>query len=170
MSGAVRTGGLVLVDTNVIIEAHRKGTWSVLSRGYQLETMEECVTETNTGFKLRRKEQDIDAGQLHGTLAADHAVSEREVVELDIKVAGTALDLGEKLLWARALARHSNWLLCGPDKASLRCGVRLGFRERLVSLEEILLTVGYRKGISLYENYTKAWLDKSPSMIVVSQF
>jgi len=96
VSGAVRTGGLVLVDTNVIIEAHRKGTWSVLSRGYQLETMEECVTETKTGFKLRRKEQDIDAGQLHGTLAADHAVSEREVVELDIKVAGTALDLGER--------------------------------------------------------------------------
>ena len=49
-----------------------------------------------------------------------------------------ALDLGERSLWAHALTRSDAWVLCGPDKASLRFGVRLGFRERLVALEWLL--------------------------------
>ena len=42
------------------------------------------------------------------------------------------LDGGEKALWAHVLARPNAWLLCGPDKASLRIGVRLNLRDRLV--------------------------------------
>ena len=42
-----------------------------------------------------------------------------------------------------ARRRHDAWILCGPDRASLRCGVRLGFRERLVSLERFLDDVGH---------------------------
>ncbi len=52
----VRHRGTVLVDTNVILEAHRTGTWRALTGGYRVETVEECVTETQTGFQLRRTE------------------------------------------------------------------------------------------------------------------
>ena len=48
------------------------------------------------------------------------------------------LDPGEQSLWAHALTRGDAWVLCGPDKASLRFGVRLGFRDRLVALEGLL--------------------------------
>ena len=83
-----RHAGPVLVDTNIILESYRVGSWRALAGGYNVETVEECVDETQS-------------------------------------------------LWAHARKRDDAWILCGPDRASLRCGVRLGFRERLVSLERL---------------------------------
>ena len=44
MNGTIESGAVVLVDTNVIIEAHRTGAWAALVGGYSVETVEECVT------------------------------------------------------------------------------------------------------------------------------
>ena len=93
------------MDTNVIIESYRAGIWGALSGGYQVETVEDCVTETQTGFQLRRKEQKIDAKWLKSSLAAVHPVSERELVELQFRIPDIVLDIGERSLWAHALAR-----------------------------------------------------------------
>ena len=169
MSAIVKPGDAILVDTMVIIEAHRKGVWHALTNSYQVETVEDCVTETQTGFQLRREEQDIDPRLLSDSLAVVHPVSERELVDLEIRIEGISLDPGEKSLWAHALGRSDDWFLCGPDRASLRCGVRLGFRERIISLEELLQNVGHRTGKLLADNYTKAWLNNSLSMIVVDE-
>ena len=149
MSRRVDHETAVLVDTNTIIESHRTGAWHALSGGYRVETVEDCVTETQTGFQLRRPEQSIVASELRASLAA----------ELAVRIQGIALDRGEEALWAHARGRDDGWFLCGPDKASLRCGVRLGFRERLVSLEELLDGVGHRLRIALKRHYTKKWLD-----------
>ena len=35
--------GTVLVDTNIILETHRTGSWRALSGGYPVETVEDCV-------------------------------------------------------------------------------------------------------------------------------
>ena len=88
-----------------------------------------------------------------------HAVTDRERAELALRVQDIALDLGEESLWAHALGRSDRWVLCGPDKASLRCGIRLEFRERLVSLQELLNGVGHRPRVALKRHYTKKWLD-----------
>ena len=126
----------MLVDTNTIIEAHRTRAWAALTGGWRVETVEDCVTETQTGFQRRRPEQAIAADELRASLAAVHSVTDRERAELALRVQDIALDVGEESLWAHALGRNDRWMLCGPDKASLRCGARLGFRERLVSLQE----------------------------------
>ena len=76
------------------------------------------------------------------------------------------LDRGEQSLWAHALTRQDNWVLCGPDKASLRFGVRLGLRERLVALEALLQGVGH-KGVGLRPAYTSAWLAETLGEIVI---
>ena len=123
------------------------------------KTVEDCVTETQTGFQRRRPEQSIAADKLRASLAAVHAVTDRERAELALRVQDIALDMGEESLWAHALGRSDRWVLCGPDKASLRCGIRLGFRERLVSLQELLDGVGYRSRVALKLHYTKKWLD-----------
>ncbi len=98
MSGKVDRGTPVLVDTNVIIESHRVGTWKALAGGYRVETVEDCVTETQTGFQWRRREESIAVGALRGTLAAEHAVGDRERAELVVRIAGIALDRGEGLI------------------------------------------------------------------------
>ena len=128
-----------------------------MAGGYPVETVEDCVDETQTGFQLRRSELRIDANALRDSLTAVHPVGNRERAELAVRITDIMLDRGEASLWAHALSRTDAWVLCGPDRASLRCGVRLGFRERLVSLEELLDDVGYRSRTTLRPAYTKRW-------------
>jgi hypothetical protein len=71
-----RHRGPVLVDTNVILECWRIGSWKALSSGYAVETVEDCVIETQTGYQRRRAEQQIDRAALVASLAAVHKVSD----------------------------------------------------------------------------------------------
>jgi hypothetical protein len=72
-----------------------------------------------------------------------------------------ALDVGEWSLWAHALTRSDAWVLCGPDKASMRFGVRLGLRERLMSLQGLLDAAGFRPRAELKLAYTSSWLERT---------
>ena len=159
----------VLIDTNVIIESHRVSAWKALAGGHRLETVEDCIIETQTGFQLRKQEQQILQEELREKLAAVHPVNDREYAELVVRIEGIALDRGEESLWAHALGRNEDWLLCGPDKASLRCGVRLGYRERIISLEELLEKAGHKLKTPLFDNYTKKWLNKILAELVFDE-
>lgn len=148
----------VLVDTNVILECHRTGSWRALAGGYPLETVEECVTETQTGHQHRRPEQQVDMAALRQSFARTHAVTDaHRAVAAVADELFARLDPGERDLWAHALTRTDGWVLCGPDRASLRLGVRLGLRDRLVSLEELLTDVGNRPRTALRVHYTARW-------------
>jgi hypothetical protein len=157
-----RWRGPVLVDTNAIIEAWRIDAWRALSGGYPLETVEECVIETQTGFQNRRREQQIDRETLLRGIKAVHKVSDMERAAALIRDGEIAmLDEGEKALWAHALSRPDAWVVCGPDKASLRIGVRLNLRERLVALEGLLEDIGFRPKTQLKVAYRRDWLNRT---------
>ena len=134
-----------------------------------METVVDCVTETQTGFQRRRPERRIDETRLRDRLAAVHEVGDLERAVLAIRTGAIALDRGEASLWAHALGRDDDWILCGPDKASLRCGVMLGLRERLASMEGLLDEVGHRPGTALREPYTKRWHDRTLSRLVLAE-
>lgn len=165
----VLRGRPVLLDTNAVLEAWRIGAWKALAGGHLLETVEMVVTETQTGFQRRRREQQVDLADLRRGLKAVHAPGLAERARLAIELSDIALDPGERDLWAHAMARPDAWLLCGPDKASLRVGVRLGFRERLVSLEALADEVGLRLKDRLRENFTSRWLGATLSAMVVAE-
>ena len=169
MNRSARPGAVVLVDTNVIIEAHRSGTWAALVGAYRVETVEDCVTETQTGYERRPREQWIDVGELKASLGGVHEVTDRERAELAVRVSGIALDRGEESLWAHALGRAGTWLLCGPDRASLRVGIRLEVRDRFVSMEELLDDAGHRPQRSLRSAYTRKWLNRVVGDMVVAE-
>lgn len=165
-----RHSGPVLVDTNVILECWRIDAWKALAGGYRVETVEDCVIETQTGFQRRRAEQQIDNAQLRASLAALHKVGNKEHAAVVVRdPLFSSLDLGERSLWAHALTRVDAWVLCGPDKASLRLGVRLSFRERMVALEALLHDVGFRPKQALRTNYTSKWLDQTLSELVIME-
>ena len=155
-----RHQGIVLVDTNIILETHRTGSWRALAGGYPVEIVEDCVDETQAGFQRRRSVIQVNEGELRDSLKVVHPVEIRERAGLAIRITGITLDRGEASLWAHALSRTDTWVLCGPDRASLRCGVRLGFRQRLVSLEELLDDVGYRSRTTLRPAYTRRWHER----------
>ena len=164
-----RHRGTVLVDTNVIIETHRTSSWRALTGGYRVETVEECVTETQTGFQRRTREQQIDEIELRERLEAVATVEARARAGLAVRMGELALDEGEVCLWAHALGRGDDWILCGPDRASLRCGVRLGFRERLVSLETLLEDVGHRARLALRPAYSRQWHERVLGELAVAE-
>jgi hypothetical protein len=150
---------VVLTDTNVILEGFRTATWRALAGGHPVETVTDCVTETQTGFQNRAPEQRIDERELRASLKAVHDVSQREYAVLATRDhLSSNLDAGEKALWAHAVARPDAWILCGPDKASLRLGIRLGLRDRLVAMEALLSAVGHTPKILLRPSFTTKWL------------
>jgi len=157
-----RHQGIVLADTNVIIECWRISGWKALAGGYKVETVEMCEIETQTGLQRRRPEERIDPQVLRATLNAVHPVSDAErarAILADDQV--RFLDAGELTLWAHAITRSDAWVLCGPDKASLRVGLRLGYRDRLVSLERLLSETGFKAKIALRANYTQKWHEQA---------
>ncbi|WP_315836068.1 hypothetical protein [Bradyrhizobium prioriisuperbiae] len=164
-----RHRGPVLVDTNAILECHRVGAWRALSNGYSLETVEDCVIETQTGFQRRRPELQIDAGQLRASLKAVHAINDAQRAVVAVQAPDIALDLGEQSLWAHALTRSDAWVLCGPDRASMRFGVRLGLRGRLIALETLLSGAGHRPKDALKPAYTTKWLNKTLEELFLSE-
>jgi hypothetical protein len=165
-----RHQGPVLVDTNVILECWRVNAWQVLAAAYAVETVEDCVIETQTGWQRRRVEQRIDQAVLTQTLQAVNKVSDADTAAILLRDPLAAnLDLGERSLWAHVLTRTDAWVLCGPDKASLRFGVRLGFRDRLVALERLFQHAGHKPGAALKENYTSKWLDRTLGEMVLAE-
>jgi hypothetical protein len=164
-----RHHGPILVDTNAILESFRVGSWRALTGGYGVETVEDCIIETQTGYQRRRPEQQIEEAALKLSLKAIHAVTDKERAIVAVSAPDIALDNGEKSLWAHALTRRDGWVLCGPDKASLRFGVRLGLRERLVALESLLSDAGHKPRERLKEAYTTKWLERVLSELFLSE-
>lgn len=157
-----RHTGPILIDTNVMIECWRVGAWKALAGGYKVETVETCLIETQTGFQNRRPEQHIDGDVLKRTIAQIHLVTQEQLaqaVTLDLVIG--SMDPGERDLWAHAISRSDAWVLCGPDKASLRIAIRLGLRDKMVSLERLLNEAGYRPRIDFGTAYTQRWQEKT---------
>lgn len=164
-----RHRGPVLVDTNAILESFRVGSWRALSGGYAVETVEDCIVETQTGFQRRSPEMQIDAAELRATLQAIHPVIDAQRAVVAVRAPDIALDVGERSLWAHALTRSDAWVLCGPDKASMRFGVRLGLKDRLIALETLLSDAGHRPKEALKPAYTAKWLDKLLGELFMSE-
>lgn len=150
---------IILVDTNVILETKRTKTWNAFSSRYSLETVEKCVEETQTGMQNRNPQQWIGEISLRKDLSAVHAVSENQRANARLLNSSIErLDEGESDLWAHALSRTDDWVLCGPDVASMRLGVLLGHHDRLVALEEKLNVIGLRSPrIPLNQWFTSRW-------------
>lgn len=103
-----RHHGPVFVDTNVILESRRTRCWRALAGGYHVETVEDCVAETQSGNQRQRPERRIDRHGLRKSLAAVHRVTNRKRAELAVGVPDIGLDTGESSLWAHAVHRNDS--------------------------------------------------------------
>lgn len=162
-----RFAGSVLLDNNTIGDAVDLGVWDGLLGAYsgQLETVAEVEAEAGTYFR-----QMANGVALMKSLRKlqIHDVSKSEQAALAINLPGVDLDAGERDLWAHSINRKDAWILCGPDKASIRAAVRLGLKDRLISLEQLLEDAGLSKK-GLPQNQTKKWLDRVRSEFVIDE-
>jgi len=148
-----------LLDTNAIIEAVRTGTWRSLTGGLSIETVVACAEECRGGDRLssgyvRVSEEDL------ARVSAVHAVSDEQVAAVLLHPESSALDDGERDLFAHALALSAteDWRLCSPDLASVRFAVAVGVGDKLVSLEEAVRATGARPTEKIRDHFTQGWL------------
>ncbi len=151
-------GQLVLVDTNVIIEAHDANCLAQIAEGFRLCTVEEVIAETQRGRQLRRPERNIDEAWLRAHMAVIGNVTDEQRFDFTMNYQAVGLDAGERdlLIWATQL--QDAWLLNSPDMAVLRFAHQVGWLERMVSLEAMSRAVNARLRQDLRDNFREQWL------------
>ena len=138
---------IVLVDTNVIIEAIRTNCWAALTGHYQIETVEKCIEEARTGDAYRAGYIKVTDRDLRERLIA-HGVTNGALAQLIVREPlAEGLDPGEKHLWAHALGRKDAWVATTADGSAVRIAMKLGWGDRLVSLEELLHGCGAKAAV-----------------------
>lgn len=153
---------VVLLDTNVIIEAVRTNCWNALTGGFQSETVEECRLEALKGDTTRRGYVPVSVVQLE-RLSKVHVVSDIARATFAMEYEGAAaMDGGERALFAHAHERLQQgddvWVISSPDKASVRAAIDLEWSDKIVSLEHLVSLVGVRPKPPLDDHHGERWL------------
>ena len=150
---------VALLDTNVVIEAHRTGCWTALAGYFALHTVETVIEETQTGSQNRDQSDNIDLLALRQSLAQVYEVSETERAVFSLAHPQAVLDPGELdlLIYAGTLKPGEVWFLNSPDKAAVRHAYQRQWLDRMVSLEDMVRHLKL-KPVSLRANYTSQWL------------
>ncbi len=153
-------GQIVLVDTNVVLEAHRVGCWASLAQFFSLHTVEKVIEETQTGYQNRSIEEEIDPRKLRSSFRGIVEIDDLARAEFLIEYPETQLDPGERdlAIYAAGLDLDRVWWLNSPDNATLRHAKTRGWLDRLVSLEAMGKRVGQRPAVR--GNFTQAWLEQ----------
>ena len=137
----------ILVDTNIIIEAVRTGCWTAIIAHFSVQTVEKCCEEARTGEAHRAGYVEVSEKALRNGLEA-HRVSEVELATLSLRdTESFRLDAGERHLWAHAVGRTDAWIGCCCDQAAINAAVRLGWGDRLVSLEQLANAAGAKHAL-----------------------
>lgn len=155
----MQRGQVVLVDTNIIIEAVRTGSWNAITSHFSIQTVEKCCEEARTGEAHRPGYVVVGESALRTRLKV-HKVSGVMLFELGQRYPDAdRLDAGERHLWAHALERNDEWLAACSDRAAVNAAVRLRWEDRLISLEELVSAAGARSALKrLKEQFSSARL------------
>jgi len=152
----MQRGQVVLVDTNIIIEAVRTRCWNALTSSFTLETVDKCLEEARTGDPMRRDYVPVDEKTLND-LSKVHPVTPLEFMRLAVALpAANELDAGERELFAHTMGRKDAWIATCADRAALLAAFNLGWKDRMVSLETLAHFAGAKP--DLKHHFTERWL------------
>ena len=153
----MQRGQVVLMDTNVIIEAFRAHCWNAVTTHFTVETVEKCYEEALTGDPQRPDYIAVDAAQLRNGLRERRPTDRKKRTQLVVRLAyKEGLDAGELDLLAHALGRSDAWIASCADRAAVYAALELGWEERFVSLEAMARAAGARP--ALKHHFTDRWL------------
>ena len=142
----MRRGQIVLVDTNIIIEAIRTKCWKGLKGHFQMRTVEKCFEEAATGRAHRPGYIEVDEDDMYGLLV--HKVKEIELASIHMRNVGAdRIDEGERHLWAHGLGCDDAWVAVSADHAAINVALQLGWADRLVSLEQLAKAIGAKPAL-----------------------
>lgn len=153
----MRPGQVVLLDTNVIIEAFRTHCWNAVTKHFTVETVETCYEEALTGDPLDPDYVAVDAELLRAGLRQRHATDQEQRSRFGVRLTrDEGMDAGEGDLFAHAFGRSDAWLASCADRAAVYAALEIGWEERFVSLEALARAAGARP--ALKRHFTDHWL------------
>jgi len=158
-SVAEAASGCVLIDAMAVIEAVRTKCWNAITGRFTVETVEWVRDEVLKEDPGRPGFVRVTAAHVT-RMRAIHAVSESERAALALVYMDAAgLDFGERDLIAHAISRDDQkWRLCSADMAAIRAAVKLGWGDRLCSLEGLAVAGGQTPKPPLAGHHSQKWL------------
>ena len=152
----------MLADTNALIEAVRTCCWNAITGHFSVETVRECEDEARRGRHSRPGYVPVTSAEL-ARLHAVHEVTDVDRAALALAYPdSTVMDDGERDLFAHAFRRAQQgdqaWVICSPDKASIRAGVALRWEDRLQALASLARAAGARPTRPFAEHFEEPWL------------
>jgi hypothetical protein len=162
LPGIARKDTVVLVDTNVVMEAVRTRCWNAVTGGLCVETVEECRDEALRGDRGRPGYLPVSPADL-ARIRTVHPVSEVERATFAMEYPQAEfMDAGERDLFAHAYARVARgdavWIVCSADRACVRAAVALGWYDQMHSLAALTAAVGAQPRFPLLNHYGERWL------------
>jgi hypothetical protein len=164
LEGVARQDTVVLVDTNIVLEAVRTKCWNAVSGGLRVETVEECRDEALRGDRGRPGYLPVKPEDL-ARIRTVYPVTAVERVTFAMAYPDAQnMDAGERDLFAHAYARVSRgdavWILCSADRACVRAAVELRWHERMFSLASLAAAVGANPNPPLLAQHEERWLSQ----------
>ena len=152
---------VLLLDTMIIIESIRAKCWNALAGTYQVETVEKVNDEALAGDPLRPGYVEVSSKALRSGIHKIHAVSDVERINFaqDYENAD-ALDAGERDLFAHMYGRTDDWITSCADRGALRVALIMGWKDKIVSLENLIKNTGENPNPQLLHHYSEAWLSQ----------
>ncbi|MDN7126923.1 hypothetical protein J6J34_00865 [Pseudidiomarina sp. 1ASP75-14] len=150
---------LILVDTNVIIEAHRVSILNEMMGCLNLATVDMCIIETQTGAQNRDPKFTIDEMLLREKMKI-YSPGDEQILLASMQYSGIAdVDDGERHLLTQAslLLGAEVWFLSSPDRHPMRLAIEYGWRDHLVSLEQVYRLANASRKVTLRDNFTETW-------------
>ncbi len=147
----ITTPQCLLLDANVVFEAHRRDVWKPL-----LQRVSIAVPSAVARDEARFYDSRTGMVQIHlPSLIADGKITEvaasvqqiESVVKFLTPAHASALGAGELEALAILHASEEGIFFCTADKLAIYSLVLMGFSERGVSLEEVLRQTGLTKAI-----------------------
>ncbi|HCE43639.1 MAG TPA: hypothetical protein DET40_08830 [Lentisphaeria bacterium] len=155
----IKRDDIIFLDTNVIIEAERAGILKTLAGNFKkLATVRKCLQELDKGNKSAPDYIPVDTKFISEKFSLK-TVTQKEIADLLLKLENEiALDPGEEELLAHINSQNINvYFICSPDRACIRAANKLGFIDKVISLEDLADASGMKKTKLLY-HFSKRWL------------
>ena len=154
---------LVLLDANVIIEAHALGVWQKLIAWFELAVPSVVARQEAKYFVIQGHRNPIQLG----SLIAQNEIEELEADAIELSdlmnqfdcLFAESIDPGEQEALALMLAdRCPEHQFCSADARPLQALAMLGMSDRGISFEELLNIMGQSRSVD--DQFTKLFLQR----------
>jgi hypothetical protein len=144
---------LLLLDANVVLEAHRRDVWNPLLQRASIAVPSAVARDEARFYDSRAGMVPIHLPSLISdgkiTEVAASAQQIESVINFFNPAHANALGAGELEALAILQASEEGILFCTADKLAIYSLVLMGFSERGISFEEVLRQTGLTKSIGL---------------------